>query len=37
MQKKAKELDFPGLRVVEPVNDRSTAAADYRNYCLMSK
>lgn len=29
--KPEKELSVKGLKVIEPVNDRFTAAADYRN------
>lgn len=31
------ELDIPGLRVIEPVDDRFAATVDYEYYCLLSK
>lgn len=34
-RKTAKELEVPGLRPLKPVNDRSAAAVNYLNYCLI--
>lgn len=31
------ELDAPGLKVIEPVNDRFAAGSDYRDYRLFNK
>lgn len=33
--KPERELEVPGFMVIEPVNDRFTAAVDYRNYLLL--
>lgn len=34
--KAVKELDFSGLKVIRPVNDRLTTAIDYQNYRLKN-
>lgn len=32
-----KELDVPGIKVIEPVNDHFEAEIDYQNYRLLKK
>lgn len=31
------KLDVPGLKGIEPINDRSAAVVNYRSYCHLNK